>query len=74
MELHAVQSGLRHPALLLHDPADPVVPYGDSAALAAAWPQAALLPLPDAGHTAILEDPRLLAAIAGFLPRMAEAA
>ncbi|MFC3226556.1 alpha/beta hydrolase [Marinibaculum pumilum] len=74
MELHAVRAGLRHPALLLHDPADPVVPFADSAALAAAWPQAALLPLPGSGHMSILEDPRLLTAIAGFLPGMAEAA
>lgn len=74
MELHALQPGLRHPALLLHDPADQMVPYADSAALAAAWPQAALLPLPGTGHAEILEDPRLLDAITGFLPGRQEAA
>lgn len=74
MELDAVQHGLRHPALLLHDPADRIVPYAESEVLAAAWPQAVLQALPGAGHGSFLDDDRLLAAMRGFLPRFAAAA
>lgn len=67
MDLTVLQPGLRHPALLLHDPADPEVPYGDSEALAAHWPRATLQPLAGAGHTRILRDPRTIAAVTDFL-------
>ncbi len=66
MDLDVLRPGLRHPALLLHDPADAEVPYGDSRALAAAWPGAVLQPMPDAGHNRILRDPRTIAAVTGF--------
>ncbi|MEQ8348255.1 MAG: alpha/beta fold hydrolase [Sneathiellaceae bacterium] len=74
MELEAQLHGLRHPALLLHDPADRIVPYAESETLAAAWPQAELRPLPGGGHAGFLEDERLLPAIRAFLPRLAAAA
>ncbi len=67
LDLAVLQPGLRHPALLLHDPADPEVPYGDSEALLAHWPAATLQPLAEAGHTRILRDPRTIAAVTDFL-------
>ncbi len=67
MDLTVLRPGLRHPALLMHDPADPEVPYGDSEALLGHWPQAVLQPLADAGHTRILRDPRAIAAAMDFL-------
>lgn len=69
MDLEVLRQGFRHPALLLHDPADPEVPYGDSEALAAHWPAARLQPLAEAGHTRILRDPRTIAAVRAFLER-----
>jgi len=73
-DLDRVMPGLRHPALLLHDPADEVVPYGESEILAKAWPGARLLPLPAAGHAEILADPRLLRLLSDFLREPATAA
>ncbi len=67
MDLAVLRPGFRHPALLLHDPADAEVPYGDSQALAAAWPGAVLQPLAEAGHNRILRDPRTVAALAAFI-------
>src|SRR5439155_14413206 len=44
-------------ALIFHDPEDDDVPYGDSEALAAAWPGARLQPTPGLGHRRILRAP-----------------
>lgn len=69
MDLAVLQPGFRHPGLLLHDPADPEVPYGDSEALLAHWPGATLQPQAEAGHTRILRDPRTIEAVTAFLQR-----
>ncbi len=56
MELPALAPGLRHPAVILHDPADPEVPFRASRELADAWPQARLVETPGTGHRRILRD------------------
>jgi pimeloyl-ACP methyl ester carboxylesterase len=62
MELRALADGLRHPALLLHDPADREVPYGESCALAKAWRGAKLVDMAGAGHRRIIGHPEAIAA------------
>lgn len=67
MELDRLADGLRHPALLLHDPDDEEVPYSESAALAAAWPQARLAPVAAAGHRRLPESDVVVQRILEFL-------
>jgi pimeloyl-ACP methyl ester carboxylesterase len=43
-------------ALLMHDPADPEMPYEHSTAVANAWPGAVLFPVPGVGHRRILRS------------------
>lgn len=43
-------------ALLMHDPDDAEMPYHHSAAIAAAWPNALLVPTPGVGHRRILRS------------------
>lgn len=62
MELDALADGFRHPALLLHDPADREVPYAESCALAEVWHGAQLMPVPGAGHRRIIGHPDVIAA------------
>lgn len=67
MELDRLADGLRHPALLLHDPEDDEVPYAESAALAAAWPLARLAPVVAAGHRRLPESEAVAQRIVDFL-------
>lgn len=60
MELPALAHGLRHPALIAHDPADREVPFSESRQLAGVWPQARLLEAPGLGHRRILRDPKII--------------
>jgi pimeloyl-ACP methyl ester carboxylesterase len=46
----------RHPALLLHDPADKEVPFTEAELMAGAWPSATLQPIADVGHRRILQS------------------
>ncbi|HET7784971.1 MAG TPA: alpha/beta hydrolase [Myxococcales bacterium] len=46
---------------VLHDPDDREVPFAEGRALAAAWPGAQFIPLPGAGHSRALRDPRIIA-------------
>ena len=62
MELDALADGFRHPALLLHDPADREVPYAESCALAEVWRNAKLVEVAGAGHRRIIGDPKAIAA------------
>lgn len=45
-----------HPALVLHDPADREVPFSEAELIAAAWPSAALHPMPGVGHRRIMQS------------------
>lgn len=62
MELDALADGFLHPALMLHDPADLVVPYAESCALAEAWHGAKLVDIAGAGHSRIMGHPEAIAA------------
>ncbi|MFZ6638375.1 alpha/beta fold hydrolase [Undibacterium sp. TC4M20W] len=67
MDLSQLQQGMRHPALILHDPEDKEMPYTESQALAAAWPQASLVPSAGTGHRRILRTPEIHAAAVSFI-------
>lgn len=67
MELENLAAGLRHPALLLHDPDDREVPFSESQTLHAAWPQSVLQPMPGTGHRRIVRDNAAIEASVRFL-------
>lgn len=67
VDLPAVSPHLRHPALLLHDPDDRVVPYAASQALQGAWPLARLEPVSGLGHRRILSDEGVIRSAVSFL-------
>lgn len=69
MDLDRLATGMRHPALLLHDPEDREVPYSESVELQAAWPQAELAPLPGVGHRRIVRESPAIEASIGFFNR-----
>lgn len=62
MEAEELTSGLLHPALLLHDPADPEVPYKETTLLARSWPSARIMSIEGTGHRRIIRDPRTITA------------
>lgn len=62
MELDVIASGLGHPGLLVHDPADREIPYEESRLLLQAWPQSRLLDAPGTGHRRIIADEQVIAA------------
>lgn len=66
LNLEQVRHGLRHPALLVHDPADLVVPASESEALARDWSGAELVLLEEAGHAEIVADTRLVELVRTF--------
>lgn len=55
------------PALIVHDPDDPQVPFSDARALAATWKSARLEAAKDVGHTGILRDPSVVNRGVAFL-------
>lgn len=73
LDLPAMVTGLRTPALVIHDTGDSEVPFEDGAAIAAAWPGARFLATEGLGHRRILRDPGVLgeagAFVLGQLPR-----
>lgn len=58
---------LNVPLLLMHDPADRVVPWEHARAIAGAWPGARLRPAPGLGYRRILSDPQVIAEAVAFL-------
>jgi len=48
-------------AILMHDPDDSEMPYNHSVAIAAAWPDALLVPTPGVGHRRILRSREIIA-------------
>lgn len=67
MDLPALQGGLRHPALILHDPQDKEVPFTESLALHEAWSLSQLLSVDGVGHRRILRVPEVIALVIGSL-------
>lgn len=55
------------PALLVHDPADPDVPFDHAVEIAAAWPGAVLEPVEGVGHRRVLKDARVVERVADFV-------
>lgn len=55
------------PALIVHDRADPMVPFADGQRIAEAWPGATLIGTEGLGHARILRDPGVLAAVVAFV-------
>jgi pimeloyl-ACP methyl ester carboxylesterase len=66
-DVRSLGRGLTCPVLAIHDPDDPVVPFGDSEAIAAALPQTRLLAVRGRGHDAILMAPEVKEAVARFV-------
>lgn len=66
LALPGLVGALRQPALLLHDPADPVVPFAHGEAIASAWPGAELQPVTGAGHFRILRDSAVVERVKAF--------
>lgn len=56
------------PGLVVHDPADPEVPYAAAQALVAGWPGATLRPAPGLGHRErLLTDRAVVTEVAMFV-------
>ena len=55
------------PALVLHDPDDPQVPFADAERLVRAWPSARLETAEGLGHTGILRDQKVVERAIAFL-------
>ncbi|WP_161881067.1 alpha/beta fold hydrolase [Deinococcus alpinitundrae] len=58
-DIGALASGLCHPGLIAHDPADRRVPFAESVELHVHWPRSILLPLEDTGHRRIVDSAEL---------------
>lgn len=56
MELSRLANGLRHPALIIHDPEDREIPFEESRRLQSAWPGAMLQAVSGVGHRRIIND------------------
>lgn len=67
VDLDHLQPGLRHPALIVHDAEDRVVPFAASQALHAAWPGSRLERVTGLGHRRVLTDPEVIARGAAFI-------
>lgn len=67
MELENLAAGLRHPALILHDPHDKEVPFSESEMLNAAWTQSMLQPARGVGHRRIVQDGTTIEASIRFI-------
>lgn len=67
MDLNSLREGMRHPALILHDPDDPELSVSESHALAEAWPGSTLSPVPGVGHRRILRDPSVISSAVSFI-------
>ncbi len=67
LELAERAAKLTQPALLLHDPDDVEVPASDGRAIAARWPDADFVAVPDVGHRRLLRDPSAIEQIVAFL-------
>ncbi|MEH6565460.1 MAG: alpha/beta hydrolase [Halopseudomonas sp.] len=60
VDLESLHDGLRHPALIMHDPQDRVVPASASMDLHQAWAGSELVTLEGLGHRRVLSDPMVV--------------
>lgn len=67
VDLERLQHGLRHPSLIIHDPADRTVPIAASEALHAAWPGSRLELAHGLGHRRLLADADTIARSIAFI-------
>jgi pimeloyl-ACP methyl ester carboxylesterase len=67
LDLPAMSGAMQAPVLVIHDRADPEVPWSDGAAIAAAWPGARLMTTDGLGHVRILRDAAVTAEAARFV-------
>lgn len=67
MDVDSLKNGLNHPALIIHDEQDRVIPASESVWLADRWPQAELAMVSGVGHTRILKDRETIARAVTFL-------
>lgn len=67
MDLHRLQSGFRHRALILHDPDDREMPFAESVALADAWRDSALEPVTGVGHRRIIRELSVVESVVRFM-------
>jgi len=71
VDLESLLEGLRHPALIMHDPEDRVVPVGASVALNQAWANSELVQLSGLGHRRVLTDADVISRSVAHLIRHA---
>jgi pimeloyl-ACP methyl ester carboxylesterase len=67
LDVVAAAREARAPALVVHDRDDPVVPWTDGAAVAAAWPGATLVTTRGLGHRNVLCDPEVVRMVTDFV-------
>jgi pimeloyl-ACP methyl ester carboxylesterase len=67
VDLERLQHGLRHDALIVHDPADRTVPIAASEALHAAWAASRLERVTGLGHRRVLADADVIARSVAFI-------
>ena len=67
MDLEPLKAGRRHPALLVHDPEDRVVPVSNTHELLAVWPFASFLRVSGLGHKRILSDSFVVSSTVEFI-------
>lgn len=67
VDLEQLKPGLRHPALIVHDPEDRTVPIAASQALHEAWPGSRLEQVTGLGHRRLLVDEGVITRSAAFI-------
>ncbi|MFG6465247.1 alpha/beta fold hydrolase [Roseateles sp. BYS87W] len=68
-DLPALQPGLRHAALIVHDREDRTVPFSASQALHETWPGSVLEAVSGLGHRRLLQDANVIARAVEFITR-----
>ena len=68
-DIPARGASINVPVLVVHDPADPVVPYCEAQRVVASLPEATLSPAPGTGHGRILSDAKVREQVREFVTR-----
>lgn len=72
MDLSSLSSGMKHPALILHDPEDREIPFSESKTLSQAWPESILEAVDGVGHRRILQAPSVVASAVSFIAQFSK--